>query len=159
MAISSIAQPVSDGCLLVMDLLDVSQVCIISDLLGYICFALWGTSMGMLALISYDRYPHLLKLSNYLKYITTKKLKILIPIIFFYPNLFGSFIFIDDAVEVNYYLATCHVGVCGTILSFYYHKVWKIAITGMISTANSRMKKQWRMTKSMALILLAFIVC
>ena len=51
-AISSIAQPIT--CLLVMDLLDVSHVCIISDLLGYIYFALWGASMGMLALISYD---------------------------------------------------------------------------------------------------------
>ena len=95
-AISSIAQPIT--CLLVMDLLDVSHVCIISDLLGYIYFALWGASMGMLALISYDRYPHLSKLSNYVKYMTKKKLKILIPIIFFCSNLFGSFIFVDDAV-------------------------------------------------------------
>ena len=29
----------------------------------------------------------------------------------------------------------------------------------MISTTNSRMKKQWRMTKSVALIVLVFIVC
>ena len=142
-----------------MNFLPMGQVCITSDLVGHICSALCGASMGMLALTGYDRYLHLSKLSNYKKYITNKKLKVLISAIFACPNLIGCFIFYEDTVEVNYYLAIAYVSVCGTILSFYYYKASTIAKKGMISTTNSKMKKQWRITKSMALIVLVFIVC
>ena len=154
---SSIAQPMTS--LLVMDFLPMDQVCITSDLQGYVCTTLGGATLGMLVLISYDRYLHLSKLNNYNKYMTKKKLKVLIPAIFVCPFFVGCFIFYDKTVVVTYYLCFGLVGVSGTILTFYYYKALKIAKKGMISTANSGMIKQWRMTKSTALIVLVFIVC
>ena len=113
----------------------------------------------MLALIGYDRYLHLSKLNNYSKYMTNRKPRVLVSIIFICPNLIGCLIFYEDTVEPNNYLAICYVCVCGTILSFFYYKAWKTAKKGLISTTNSRMKKHWRMTKSMVLFVLVFIVC
>ena len=156
-AIGLIAQPMT--CLLVIDFLHMSKVCITSDLQGYVCSVLCGASVGMLALIGYDRYLHLSKLNNYNKYMTNRKLKVLVSVIFVCPNFIGCLIFSEDTVEANNCLVLGYVGVCGTILFFYYYKAWKIAKKGMKSTTNSKMKKQWRMTKSMVLIVLVFIVC
>ena len=156
-AIGLIAQPMT--CLLVIDFLHMSKVCITSDLQGYVCSVLCGASVGMLALIGYDRYLHLSKLNNYNKYMTNRKAKVLVSVIFVCPNFIGCLIFYEDTVEAHNYLVLGYVGVCGTILFFHYYKAWKIAKKGMKSTTNSKMKKQWRMTKSMVLIVLVFIVC
>lgn len=75
LAVGLVAQPVA--CLLVIDVLDMSQICSASNLEAYICNVLCGTSIGMLALIGYDRYLHLSKLQNYNKYMRNRKLKVL----------------------------------------------------------------------------------
>ena len=57
------------------------------------------------------------------------------------------------------FFVICHVGTCSTVLFFYYCKSSKTAKKGTISRVNSRMKKHWKMTKSMALLVLVFVVC
>ena len=119
-----------------------------------------GASTGILALIGYDRYLHLSKLSNYNKYMTNGKLKVSISIIFAYQILVGCLIFQDDTATIYHYFIKVHIGTYGTILSFYYYKSWKAAKKGMVSTTTSKKtKKQWRATKSMALLVLVFVVC
>ena len=98
-AIGSFAQPIT--CLLVIDFLHLGQVCITSDLQGYVCSVLYGAGIGMLALIAYNRYLHISKLISYNKYITNRKVKGLVTIIFVSPNLIGRLIFYENLVEVN----------------------------------------------------------
>lgn len=157
LAVGLVAQRVA--CLLVIDVLDMSQICSASNIEAYICNVLCDTSIGMLALIGYDRYLHLSKLQNYNKYMTNRKLKVLISIIFAYQTLAGCLIFHEDTVDMFLYFVISHVGTCSTVLFFYYCKSWKTAKKGIISTTNSRMKKYWKMAKSMALLVLVFVVC
>ena len=157
LAVGLIAQPVT--CLLVIDVLYMSQICIASNLQAYICTVSCGASMGMLALIGYDRYLHLSRLTNYNKYMTNRKLKVLISMIFAYQTLVGYLIFDEDTAEIYQYFVIAHVGAFSTILSFCYYKLWKIAKKGIISTTDTSMKKHWRISKSMALLVLVFVVC
>ena len=157
LAVGLIAQPVI--CLLVIDVLYMSQICTASNLQAYICTVSCGASMGILALIGYDRYLHLSRLKNYNKYMTNKKLKILISVIFAYQILVGCLVFDEDTSEIYHYFVVGHVGTYSTILSFCYYKSWKIAKKGLISTTGAKMKTHWRMTKSMALIVLVFVIC
>ena len=153
-----VAQPIT--CLLVINFLYLDQVCIASKILAYVCSVSCGASTGMLALISCDWYLHLSKLSNYNKYMTNRKLKVLISILFAYQILLGFLIFQEDTAIIYHYFIMGHIGTYTTILSFYYYKSWKIAKKRNVSTtASKKTKKQWRTTKSMALPVLAFVVC
>ena len=153
-----IAQPIT--CLLVINFLYLDRVCAISKILAYVCSVSCGASTGILALIGYDRYLHLSKLGNYNKYMTNGKLKVSISVIFAYQILVGCLIFQEDTATIYHYFIMVHIGTYGTILSFYYYKSWKTAKKGMISTTTGKKtKKQWRTTKSMALLVLVFVVC
>ena len=157
LAVGLIAQTMTS--LLVTGVLYMSQICTASNLLAYICTVSCGASMGMLALIGYDRYLHLSRLKNYNKYTTNGKLKILISMIFAYQTLVGCLIFHEDTAKIYRYFVIGHVGTYSTVLSFCYYKSWKIAKKRIISTTDAKMKKHWRMTKSMALLVLVFVVC
>ena len=137
-AVALIAQPVT--CLLVIHVLHMSQICTASNLLAYVCTVSCGASIGMLALIGYDRYLHLSKLKNYNKYMTKRKLKVLISMIFAYQTLVGCLIFHEDTAEIYNYLAVGHVGTYSAILSICYYNSWKIAKKGITSTTTERIK-------------------
>ena len=79
--------------------------------------------------------------------------------IFVYQTLVGCLIFHEGTVESYSYFVIGNVGTYSTILSFYYYNSWKIAKKGKISTTDERIKKHWRITKSMALLVLVFVVC
>ena len=102
LAVGLIAQPLA--CLLIIDVLDMSQMCFASNLEVYICAISCGASTGLLALLGYDRYLHLSKLKNYNKYMTNKKLKALISIMFAYQTLVGCLIVHEDTVDIFFSL-------------------------------------------------------
>ena len=76
----------------------------------------------MLALIGYDEYLHPSRLKNYNKYMTNRKLKVLISMIFAYQTLVGGLIFHEDTGEIYIYFVVGHSGTYSTILSFSYYK-------------------------------------
>ena len=109
LAVGLIAQPLA--CLLIIDVLDMSQMCFASNLEAYICAISCGASTGLLALLGYDRYLHLSKLKNYNKYMTNKKLKALISIMFAYQTLVGCLIVHEDTVDIFFlcYMSCRHL--------------------------------------------------
>ena len=90
---------------------------------------------------------------------TNRKLKVLISMIFACQTLVGRLIFHEDTGEIYIYFVVGHSGTYSTILSFSQYKTQKIAKKGIISTTDASMKKHWRMTKSVALFVLVFVVC
>ena len=79
-------------------------MCFASNLEAYICAISCGASTGLLALLGYDRYLHLSKLKNYNKYMTNKKLKALISIMFAYQTLVGCLIVHEDTADIFFSL-------------------------------------------------------
>ena len=76
-----------------------------------------GSSFGILAVISYDRYLHLSKLNNYNKHMTSKKCTALVLLVFVYHVLTGSLVFQNGTKKLFYYcnivsIAVCNVTIC-----------------------------------------------
>ena len=153
MTVALIVQPMS--CALVIDFHYAGQFCIVSVLMTYFAACMCGASFGMLTLISYDRYLHLSKLNDYNKYMTDKKFKVLVCIVFTYPTVVGSFMFHKKTVRVFYTLVVIISLFLMGIICFCYYKSWKIVKTKSMSTStNKKTNKQWKVTKSIGLIVL-----
>ena len=153
MTVALIVQPMA--CVLVIDFHYTGQFCIVSVLMTYFAACICGASFGMLTLISYDRYLHLSKLNDYNKYMTDKKFKILVCIAFIYPTFVGSFMFHEKTVRVFYILVVIISLLLMGIICLCYYKSWKIVKTKSMSTAtNKKTNKQWKVTKSIGLIVL-----
>ena len=153
MTVALIVQPMS--CALVVDFYYAGQFCIVSVLMTYFAACMCGASFGMLTLISYDRYLHLSKLNDYNKYMADKKFKALVCIVFTYPIVVGSFMFHKKTVRVFYTLVVIISLFLMGIICFCYYKSWKIVKTKSMSTStNKKTKKQWKVTKSIGLIVL-----
>ena len=90
---------------------------------------------------------------------TNRKMKALISIISVYQTLVRCLIFHEATAEIYYFFVIGHASTYSTVLHFCYFKSWKIAKKGIMSTANAKMKKHWRMTESMVLLVLVFAVC
>ena len=110
-----------------------------------------GSSFGILAVISYDRYLHLSKLNNYNKHMTSKKCTALV---FVYHVLTGSLVFQNGTKKLFYYCNIVSIAVCNVTICSCYCKAWKIVKCKTMPTTNTTMKKHWKAVKSMSLLVL-----
>ena len=148
MAVGLVVQPMT--CLLVTGL----RLCFGRVLLIFFSAFSCGSSFGILTVISYDRYLHLSKLNNYNKYMTSKKCKTLVLLVFVYNVLTGSLVFNNDTKKIFYYCCLISSVVCNVTICFCYYKSWKIIKCKTITTTNAAMKKHWIAIKSMGLLVL-----
>ena len=148
MAVGLVVQPMT--CLLIIGL----KLCIGRVLLIFFSAFSCGSSFGILTVISYDRYLHLSKLKNYNKYMTNKKCKTLVLLVFVYNVLTGSLLFKNDTRKIFYYCCLVSSVVCNVTICFCYYKSWKMVKTKTIPTTNIAITKHWRVIKSMGLIVL-----
>ena len=113
-----------------------------------------GSSFGILAVISYDRYLHLSKLNNYNKHMTSKKCTALVLLVFVYHVLTGSLVFQNGTKKLFYYCNIVSIAVCNVTICSCYCKAWKIVKCKTMPTTNTTMKKHWKAVKSMSLLVL-----
>lgn len=153
MTVSLIVQPMV--CIVVI----AGKICILSLIISFLGVVLCGASFNVLAIISYDRYLHLKKLKSYNSYMTSRKLKALVSVALIFPALAGCFVFHKDMDIAFYFFGGLMAPVLMGTISFCYYKSWKIFKNQgkTISARNNRTEKQWRVAKSMGLIVLCCV--
>ena len=142
MTVGLIVQPLI--CIVVMD----DQLCILVLIVAFFGAFLCGASFNLLAIISYDGYLHLSKLKNYNRYMTSRKSKALVSVVF--PALVGCLILHEDMARVFPYIVELSSLVPMSTRAFCYYKLRKIVKNNRktISTRNRRIDKQWRVVKA-----------
>ena len=148
MTVGLVVQPLT--CLLIIG----PKLCIRGVLLIFFSAISCGPSFSILTVISYDRYLHLSKLNNYNKYMTSKKCKTLVLLVFVYHMFSGSLVFHDGTKNIFYCCCLVSSVLCSITICFCYYKSWKMVKCKIMSTTNTAMMKHWRAIKSMGLLVL-----
>ena len=116
MSVGLVVQPITF--LLIIRL----KLCIGRVLLIFFSTFSCGTSFGILAVTSYDRYLHFSKLNNYNKYMTSKKCKALVLLVFVYNVLTGILVFHNDTKIIFYCGCLVSAVACNVSICFYCYK-------------------------------------
>ena len=85
---------------------------------------------------------------------TTKKLRILIAVGWIHPIIVASLIFDKRTFTINNHLTIISAVVLTSVIFLFYYKAWKIVKNKTMNTNSKKINKQWKVTKSMVIILL-----
>ena len=139
---------------LIIDVGNSGQHCEVISVMCVVSIYMCGTGFNILAIIAYDRYLHLSKLNNYNQFMTTKKLRILIAVSWIHPIIVASLIFDKSTFTINNHLTIIGAFFLTSVIFLFYYKTWKIVKNKTINTKSKKINKQWKVTKSMVIILL-----
>ena len=85
---------------------------------------LCGSSSFILALISYDRYLHLVKLQNYSEYMPKRKVILLLVFCWLIPGLNGSLVLDESTRATMYILTVSALVLCTAALAIWSRKMY-----------------------------------
>ena len=144
--------------------------CNLAYAVTYIGAMLCGASSWTLALISYDRYLHLVKLTNYNLFMTNKKLWLMVAFSWLFPISFGLLLFSDVTMDAYYGILVLSANVVIVIIMVCYKRSWSFIRdkakvfprqTDMESSKQEkdRITHHWKVAKTFALIISCFLLC
>ena len=168
LAVGTVLQPVVSA-----QLFDASigNDCNVAYAVTYIGAMLCGTSSWVLALISYDRYLHLVKLQNYNLHMTKTKMCSMVALCWVFPMCIGLFIFSDVTLDVYYTLLVLSVNGNVLVIVLCYRQSYKFmkqkskSFTGRSEITPSKRQEtekinhHWKLAKTFAMIIACYLIC
>ena len=143
----------------------------LAKVITYISVVFCGASALILALISYDRYLHLVKLQNYNVHMTTKRLYTMLFLCWLYPICLGLLTLSNSTISVLQGMLFVSTSIITFIIAICYWKSYKFikeksktiprkSAAQEDGNENSRnVNHSWKLAKTFAIIIACFVVC
>ena len=144
--------------------------CIVTYMLYGTGTLICGASSLILVLISYDRYLHLVKLQNYTKYMSKRKIIAILLFCCIIPAFNGCLVFKDTTRPAMHIMSVSALVLCTVALAFWNGRIYSFinnrskimplrAARASKVAERMHLKRQSRLARTLLIIIGCFVIC